>query len=72
MLNHPSFDEALAFVLASRLESQTLPAMQIRQVALEALQSDSMLGNASRSDLQAWRDRDPACLFVVRASLPMW
>ena len=61
VLNHASLDDALAFVLASHLESRNLPAMLICDVVTEALQADPSISVSMRSDIDAWRSRDPAC-----------
>ena len=61
ILNHRSFAAAISFHLANKLESQALPAMLIRQVFEEAMSAEPALVNAMRSDICAYRERDPAC-----------
>lgn len=61
ILNHKSLEAALSFHLASKLESVTLPAVTLRDLIDEAFMSDPAIGEAFRADMQAVRDRDPAC-----------
>lgn len=60
VLKHKSLEDALSFHLASKLSSETLPAMVVRDVIEEALAEDPFLGQALRADITAVRDRDPA------------
>jgi len=66
ILKHNSLEDALSFHLASKLCSETLPAMLIREVIDEALSRDGTIREALRADITAARDRDPATddLFV--------
>ena len=61
ILNHERFEDALSFHLASKLGSPTIPAMAIREVIDEALAADRAISEAVRADIQAVRERDPAC-----------
>jgi len=61
VLNHARFEEALSFHLADKLARTALPAPSIRDAIEEAMASDPTIGVAARADLQAVRDRDPAC-----------
>ena len=62
ILNHPSLESSLAFLLANRLQS---PAMmistQLQSLILEALEQSPDFRRALRADMMAVRDRDPAC-----------
>lgn len=62
ILNHPSLESSLAFLLANRLQS---PAMmistQLQSLILEALHQSPDFRRALRADIMAVRDRDPAC-----------
>jgi hypothetical protein len=62
ILNHPSLESSLAFLLANRLQS---PAMmistQLQSLILEALHKSPEFRRALRADIMAVRDRDPAC-----------
>lgn len=61
ILNHRTFEDALGFQLASKLESATLPAMSLRDLIQEAFESEQRLGQFAREDLLAVHGRDPAC-----------
>ncbi len=61
VLNHASLEEALACVLAIKLEAGMVPAMVLRDVLGDALCSDPEIGEAVCADLHAYRTRDPAC-----------
>ncbi len=61
VLNHDSIAAALAFNLALRLDSATLPATLIREVCDQALQADANMRQAIEDDIEAYYSRDPAC-----------
>ncbi|TQV68286.1 serine O-acetyltransferase [Exilibacterium tricleocarpae] len=61
ILNHASFEAAISFHLANQLDSAAVPAMLIRQVFEEAMQADARIPEAMRRDIQAYKERDPAC-----------
>lgn len=61
ILNHKSFEAALSFHLASKLESATLPALSLRDLMQDAFAASSQLGDYAREDLLAVHERDPAC-----------
>ena len=61
VLDHASLDEALACVLATKLEAGMVPAMVLRDVIADALCSDPEISKAVCADLRAYRTRDPAC-----------
>jgi serine O-acetyltransferase len=61
ILNHDSLEDALSFHLAGKLAGPSLPAMLIREVIDEALAKSPSIKEAVRADVQAVRDRDPAC-----------
>ncbi len=61
ILNHPNFEAAISFHLANKLDSQAVPAMLIRQVFEEALREAPKIVEAMRGDIQAYKERDPAC-----------
>ena len=61
VLKHRSFEDALSFHLAGKLESPTIPAASFMALISEAIHSDPRIGEAFRADIQAVRDRDPAC-----------
>lgn len=61
LLNHRSFAAAISFYLANKLDSQTMPALVIREVFEAALADDAQLVEAMAADILAHRERDPAC-----------
>jgi serine O-acetyltransferase len=61
ILNHESFEAAISFHLANKLDSQAVPAMLIRQVFAEVMRSDPNIAVAMLADMSAYKDRDPAC-----------
>lgn len=61
VLNHRSLEDALSFQLAGKLESHTLTATTLRDLIDEAFENDAAIRHAIRRDLEAVRDRDPAC-----------
>ena len=61
VLNHDSFACALSFLLANKLDSQVLPSMLLRDVAMEILESDPSVCHAAQVDAVAMFQRDPAC-----------
>jgi serine O-acetyltransferase len=61
ILNHTRLEDALSFILASKLGSPTIPAISIREVIDEALNRDAEVGKAVRCDMKGVVERDPAC-----------
>jgi serine O-acetyltransferase len=61
ILNHTRLELALSFHLASQLDSSTASSLLLREVMLEAMDSDEGIRIAVREDLQAVQDRDSAC-----------
>ena len=53
ILNHSRLELALSFHLASQLDSPTASSLLLREVMLEALDSDASIREAVRADLQA-------------------
>ncbi len=60
VLNHDSFESALAHRLAERLDHGDVSADLIRQAFEEALRLRPEIGHESRADLAATLERDPA------------
>lgn len=69
VLNHDSFEEALAFRLAQRLEHEDVSADLIRQAFHDALDTDPQIGGAARADIAATIERDPACNRMIEPLL---
>ena len=61
ILNHVRLELALSFHLATQLDSPTASSLLLREVMLEAMDSDASIRHAVRADLQAVIDRDSAC-----------
>lgn len=61
ILNHASFEDALSFQLAGKLESHALTAVTLRDLIDEALERDPGIGWSAREDIKAVVERDPAC-----------
>ena len=60
VLNHDTFEEALAHRLAERLDHPDVSADLIRQAFHDALDAHPDIGNEARADLAATLERDPA------------
>ena len=61
VLNHASFQAALSFRLASKLDTPMLPTMMIRDVIEEAMAESTTILAAAEIDVLATYSRDPAC-----------
>jgi len=61
ILNHRSLEDALSFLLASKLQSVTLNALTLRDLIDNAFKTEAEIGVAIREDMKAVLDRDPAC-----------
>jgi serine O-acetyltransferase len=69
VLNHESFEAALAHRLAERLDHSDVSADLVRQALHDALAFDPNIGIAARADLSATLERDPACHRPIEALL---
>ncbi|WEK05650.1 MAG: serine O-acetyltransferase [Candidatus Devosia phytovorans] len=61
ILNHDTFEQALAHRLAARLDHDDVSADLIRQAFAETLVDHPEIGIKARVDLAATLERDPAC-----------
>ena len=61
VLNHRRLEDALSFILASKLGSPTVPAVSLRDLIDDAFTNDPYIGVAMRADIEAVCTRDPAC-----------
>ncbi|PKU69234.1 probable serine acetyltransferase 2 [Dendrobium catenatum] len=61
ILSHDCLERALGFVLANRLHDSTLLETQLMDIFNYAMMNDSGFQHAVRQDIQAFKDRDPAC-----------
>jgi serine O-acetyltransferase len=69
ILNHDSFEQALAHRLAARLHHEDLSSDLIRQAFAEILADSPEIGAVARVDLAATLERDPACHRAVEPLL---
>lgn len=61
VLNHSTFEEAISFLLASKLASATIHSITLRDVMFSAHLSDPKIADGAVADLVAVRERDAAC-----------
>ncbi|XP_073102752.1 probable serine acetyltransferase 2 isoform X2 [Elaeis guineensis] len=61
VLSHDCLERALAFVLANRLQDPTLLATQLMDIFDNVIMNDGGIQCSIRLDIQAFKDRDPAC-----------
>lgn len=61
VLSHQRLEDALSYILASKLGSPTVTALTLRDLVDSVFASDASVGVAVRADLQAVVSRDPAC-----------
>ncbi|XP_047149254.1 serine acetyltransferase 2-like [Vigna umbellata] len=71
ILSHDCLEQALAFALANRLQKPTLLATQLMDIFSTVLKHDKGIQHSIRLDIQAFKDRDPACLSYCSALLYM-
>jgi serine O-acetyltransferase len=60
VLHHDSLEASIVHRVAARLDSPELPAELIRRAYADALENEPSIGEASRADIVATLDRDPA------------
>ena len=61
ILNHDRMERSLSFHLANQLDSPAASSLLLREVMLEAVDTDKYSRCAMRADLLAVEDRDSAC-----------
>ncbi|GBF58806.1 serine acetyltransferase [Candidatus Phycosocius bacilliformis] len=61
ILNHPSFDDALAYILAQKLGGADMNALQMREVCMQAFRADPGIVRSAQADVRVIKLRDPAC-----------
>ncbi|KAL3527282.1 hypothetical protein ACH5RR_011938 [Cinchona calisaya] len=69
ILSHHCLEQALAFVLANRLQNPTLLAAQLLDIFSDVIMHDRGIQRSIRHDIQAFKDRDPSCLSYCSALL---
>ena len=60
ILHHSSLEQALSYRIALKLASPEMPEQMLREISDHAIK-EGAIGNFSRADLVAVRERDPAC-----------
>ena len=61
ILHHKSLEKALSYRVAAKLASNEMSMVVVREIVEEAYTADPALVAASRADLMAIFERDPAC-----------
>ena len=61
ILNHQSFEQAISYHLANKLDSEALPALQLFEVFEQCLVAEPNIAMAMLRDAEAHKERDPAC-----------
>ncbi|HQD96459.1 MAG TPA: serine O-acetyltransferase [Propionicimonas sp.] len=61
VLCHDRLEDALSYILASKLGSETISSLSLRELIIGAFDDDPSIGAAVREDLRAVLSRDPAC-----------
>lgn len=69
ILSHRTFNDALAYHLAQKLGNAEVHSMQLRELFDEALREQPEIGEATRADIVAYYDRDPACHSYIQPLL---
>lgn len=69
ILNHRTFNDALAYHLAQKLGNAEVHSMQLRELFDEALRDAPEIGEATRADIVAYFERDPACHSYIQPLL---
>ena len=60
LLNHDDIASAISYILANKLATQVMPALDIREVIRHAYQADSQIIQSTITDIIAVYVRDPA------------
>jgi serine O-acetyltransferase len=68
IIKHDSLSAALSYILANKLMTPSMPAMAVREVVEEALNSDPNISQSAACDICATVNRDPA---VSSYSIPL-
>jgi len=68
VLAHGTLEQSLSLHLTHKLGAPTLTEVFLRDVIDDSMAADARIGASIRSDLQAFRERDPAC---ARYSVPL-
>ena len=68
VLAHGTLEQSLSLHLAHKLGAPALTEVFLRDVIDDSMAADASIGASIRADLQAFRERDPAC---ARYSVPL-
>lgn len=60
LLNHKNLGSALSYILANKLVTQVMPAIEIREIARQAYEADTSIIQSAVTDILAVYVRDPA------------
>lgn len=60
VLSHDRLEDSLSFILASKLGSETITSLTLRQLIQQAFDAEPEIGATVREDLRAVLSRDPA------------
>lgn len=69
ILSHDCLERALGFIIANRLQNNTLLETQLMDIFCDVLVQNRGIKRAIRLDLQAFKERDPSCLSYCSALL---
>ncbi|KAD7479105.1 hypothetical protein R6Q59_008063 [Mikania micrantha] len=69
ILSHDCLERALGFIIANRLQNNTLLETQLMDIFCDVLVQNRGIKRALRMDLQAFKERDPSCLSYCSALL---
>lgn len=69
VLHHDSFEDALAYRIAQKLQAPDMSALILQDIAREVVRADRGIGAAARADVVAVHERDPACHRYVQPLL---
>ncbi|KAK9062076.1 hypothetical protein SSX86_019261 [Deinandra increscens subsp. villosa] len=69
VLSHDCLERALGFIIANRLQNNTLLETQLMDIFCDVLVQNRGIKRALRMDLQAFKERDPSCLSYCSALL---
>lgn len=61
IINHDSFESALAFHIATQLDNATISGQMLNELFSEILLAEPALAEAALADIDAYFERDPAC-----------
>ena len=69
ILQHASFENALAHRVACKLASAEISEQALRDICSKAISTDPQVANAARADVMAVVERDPACIRYMQPVL---